>query len=649
MPGRTGAALRAALAALPLALAFGADAAPDPEYAEALIAQAYRLGIPRDPHWLRLGHWRKYPLNGWRSDAEGPDFFVDPRGRTDPGAELEADLRAFFGATEQPKEEVARGLMPPICRFPARLAVLRQKLDFDLGRLDLKPCPKLDEYWERVQPESISLIFSAYYLNNPASMFGHTFLRVRKRGPAADRRQRELLDSAIDYAADTDTRNPILYAVKGLFGFFPGTFKLRPYFYKVREYNDYESRDIFEYELGLSEGEVALVVAHLFELGSTYFDYYYADENCSYQILAALEAASPRLGLLDHLGTPVVPIDTVKALYANPGLVRAVQYRPSASTQFNARVAGMPEDQRALVDALARDADTPLPGRLSEEEKIHVLDAGADLVDVRYAKDLPFDPGGKGALLKQRVLERRAALLHPSEPLRIDPPDHLPHDAHESAQLYSGALWSDADGGAATLGGYLALHGLEDPVGGYPDLAQIEFFPGELRILGRGPSLSLERLHFVDALSLHAMTSFDHAFSWKVRFGVERVRDDGCASCLAGTLVIGSGAAVEAGEAVFFATADALVQVSGALKGFEFAPALRAGLGPSAGVRLRAGERFTAMFSGNAYWLPDAAGPWTWTVQGELRFVVSGDVQLGVSARKLPAAGEAGLALFLFH
>src|SRR5438067_261199 len=106
MTGRTTGALRVVLAALLLALARAAAAAPDPGYAEALIAKAHRLGLARDPHWLRLGHWRKYPLTGYRSDAAGSDFFVDPHGRTDPTAELEADLRAFFGASEQPAEEV---------------------------------------------------------------------------------------------------------------------------------------------------------------------------------------------------------------------------------------------------------------------------------------------------------------------------------------------------------------------------------------------------------------------------------------------------------------------------------------------------------------------------------------------------------------
>lgn len=649
MPERTTGAPRVVVAALLLAIARGASAAPDPAYAEALIVRAHRLGLARDPHWLRLGHWRKFPLTGYRSEAAGRDFFVDPQGRTDPAAELDADLRAFFGATQQPPDEVARGLMPAVCRFPARVAVLQQKLGFDPDRLDVKPCPRLDEYWERVQPEAVSLIFSAYYLNNPASMFGHTFLRVRKRGSAVDRQKRELLDSAIDYAADPDTNNPVLYAVKGLFGFFPGTFRLRPYFYKVREYNDFESRDLFEYDLALTQSEVVLLAAHVFELGSTHFAYYYADENCSYHILAALEAAAPRLTLLDHLGTPVVPIDTVKALYANPGLVRELHYRPSATTQFKARVAGMPRDQRALVESLARDANTPLPAGLSEEERIHVLDAGADLVDVRYAKELPFNPGGEGARIKQRVLERRAALQLPSEPLRVVPPEHLPHDTHGSARLSSGALWSDTESSAATLGAYVALHSLDDPLGGYPDLSQIEFFPVELRVLGRDATVQLEQLYFVDALSLHGMTSFDYGISWKVRGGVERIRDAGCGSCLAGVLALGSGAAVEAGPAVAFATADVSLQFSKALRGFEFARALRAGVGPAAGFRVRAGERFTAMVTGHLYWLPQAAGPWTWSAESEFRFVVSGDVSLGISGRKLPDGAEAALGLYFFH
>ena len=62
-----------------------------------------------------------------------------------------------------------------------------------------------------------------------------------------------------------------------------------------------------------------------------------------------------------------------------------------------------------------------------------------------------------------------------------------------------------------------------------------------------------------------------------------------------------------------------------------------------------AGERFTAMVTGHLYWLPRAAGPWTWSAESELRFVVSRDVSLGISGRKLPDGAEAALGLYFFH
>ena len=94
--------------------------------------------------------------------------------------------------------------------------------------------------------------------------------------------------------------------------------------------------------LVLTPEEIRLLARHLWELGGTWFAYWYLDENCSYHVLGALEAAAPRLELLTHVGKAVVlPADTVKALFRNPGLVRAVHYRPSIRTQFQARASDL--------------------------------------------------------------------------------------------------------------------------------------------------------------------------------------------------------------------------------------------------------------------------------------------------------------------
>jgi hypothetical protein len=58
------------------------------------------------------------------------------------------------------------------------------------------------------------------------------------------------LRAALDFDASrlairrADTANPVLYAFKRLTGLVVGTVKLYPYYYKVREYNDHESRDL---------------------------------------------------------------------------------------------------------------------------------------------------------------------------------------------------------------------------------------------------------------------------------------------------------------------------------------------------------------------------------------------------------------------
>ncbi len=168
-------------------------------------------------------------LTGTRERRAGPRL-LPPRkdGATNPQAELDATLRGIFGLIPLSADQQARAVVPATCRFPARTLVLQQWLHFDPRTLPQVPCAKFETYWRRVQPEAVSIIFSAYYLNNPASAFGHTFLRIRKREPFVTSEKRELLDSSVDYSADVDTANPIAYALKGLFGLFPGHLQAAP-------------------------------------------------------------------------------------------------------------------------------------------------------------------------------------------------------------------------------------------------------------------------------------------------------------------------------------------------------------------------------------------------------------------------------------
>ncbi|MBI5069622.1 MAG: DUF4105 domain-containing protein [Deltaproteobacteria bacterium] len=629
----------------PLLLAAALSAAPAPAadtgYLAELQAAARARRLHEDRGWLRLGHWRPTLLGGLESEVVGGEFFLAPGGRADPDAELQATLAGLFAP--EPADEKA---MHPQCRFPARLAFLVRSLGLDPARLPPRECPRLAEWWTRTRAAGATLVFSSYYLSNPASAFGHTFLRLDRRPFAALGERVELTDLGVDYAATVDTGNSVLYALKGLLGLFRGDWSARPYFYKVREYADFESRDLWEYELDLPPEKVALLVAHLWELGSGWFRYYYLTQNCSYQIIAALEAADPRLDLVAHVGPVVIPADTVKALHRNPGLVRTVRYRPSARTQLEARMARLDGPSLDAVLALAERPEAPLP-EAGPEARAAVLDAALDLYDVRNAGAVIR--GEKAAVdRRQELLLRRATVPVVSPPLELVPPARGgPERGHDSVRIEAGGGGSRAEGPVAVLGWRLALHDLADPPAGFAPGSQLEFLKVRLRAGQRhGGTLRLDGADLVEVATYTALDRLDPRITFHARLGSARIRDGGCRSCVAGQAELGGGATVAAGPVLLGITAEGSLDGAPDLAGLG-GSGFRLGVGPSALLRLGGGERASLVARGSWRHFPRARPDtgWELSVQGRLHL---GRASLFVEGRKLPGDAEAlgGLQLF---
>jgi hypothetical protein len=617
----------------------------------ALVARARAERLADDPGWLALGHWRPTAIGGFESEVDGPAFFRAPRGKTDPAAELDATLAGFLAPPSPPG---ADELDDAACRFPARLAFLAARLGLDPAALPPRSCPRRDDFLARLSPQAVTLVFSSYYLDNPSSAFGHTLLRLDKAEQARGGRHFELLDYGINFAATPDTGNAILYAVKGVFGLFKGEFTAYAYYYKVREYSEAESRDLWEYDLALEPAEVDLLARHLWELGGTWFDYWYLDENCSYHLLGALEAAAPRLGLLARVRAGVVlPADTVKAVYRTPGLVARVRYRPSIRSQFRARTAALAGNRTALDALAALDADpaSPLPPALSIPEQAAILDAAADLVDLRHFRRLVVGEDPAAAAARQTLLERRSALRVPSTPLEVPvPEDRAPQLGHGSARLGVGAGASRDLGAFGALDLRVALHDLADPQEGYPELASIEFLPTRLRLYAGGGRVELEDLSLVRIASVNPLDRFDRKPSWTFRVGATTVRDAGCDRCLAGIGAIGGGLAATGllGGVDLLATADVDVEGAPSLSGIE-GVGVRVGLGPSALLRVRAGPHLSLLASGGWRWLPGADPDRTWTGSVTLRFHVARDFSIALDARADPSdASASGFLLGYF-
>lgn len=181
------------------------------------------------------------------------------------GLETRSDAKAFFSTASQDLiQELKYGLAELqksdliltdesyLCAFPLRTKRIVQHFKVLVPEIaiheknleNMNLCPKLRVWQKRVPAKSASLIFSSYYLGNPSSTFGHTLLRLNQdENPT----QKDLLDNGINFGANATTDNPLFYAIGGMFGAFPSSFISLPYYYKVREYNDYEARDLWEY------------------------------------------------------------------------------------------------------------------------------------------------------------------------------------------------------------------------------------------------------------------------------------------------------------------------------------------------------------------------------------------------------------------
>jgi hypothetical protein len=523
--------------------------------------------------WQVLMHYRPRLLgSGVESQVDDPSFFLSPSGKFDPQAELEATLASFF----EPAVPEGEGEHPQ-CEFIARYHWLKQELGFDAERLEEYACPRFDEWLVEMDPGAVTLVFAVAYLNNPASMFGHTLLRVDRKTSSA---QTRLLDFTINYAARTERQRGFSYALNGLFGGYHGSFSVAPYYVQVKMYGDIENRDIWEYNLALTDEEVLRMLMHAWELKAVYFDYYFLDENCSYQLLSLLEAARPSLHLQDQFALWVVPADTIRSVAKAKDLISTETFRPSRRTVLQARTRNLAPELQNLAKCIG-DAQCPVDSvsqkGLSPWEQSAVLELAMDYVAYRHAEENEDTAENDPRLTT--ILKARSKLDIPPQSPRIETPPVRPDQGHPSSRAefaYGG------DDGMAfyQLGLRPVLHDLIDPPGGYIDGAQLEFLDMAVRYYVSDNKLSLEYLDLVDLVSIPIRSRFIKPLSWKASAGLKRIRFGEDDRPITGYGNAGAGVSYAVGQtATIFMFAEATGLISD-----RFDEKLALGAGPSGGA-----------------------------------------------------------------
>lgn len=366
--------------------------------------------LAQSVEWLKLLHYQK-SFGSYKGLIKNEDFYLSPEGRSNPEAELTAEITAFRSGDDK-------------CRFPARFNLLKDK-GLVSGNLD--NCKEYHEFMKDVRPAGVTLLFTDSYMNNPASMFGHTLVRIDTA-----RKGTQMLAHGSNFGVTSGADSGLPFILKGLFGGYDGKYSFNPYWTVINTYNNIEHRDIWEYKLNLSEEEQLKFVNHLYEMQEARIQYFFLTKNCSYMILELLEAVRPSLDLSSHYNYYAIPLDTLKTVREVPGLVGEINYRPARYTKIKHQLKNMSGDQYTAFRKGIKEHDYDMP-ELSEEEQYQVLDSEYQYYQYRYTSgDMELKEYRKNSFA---VLRRRSQL--PAAP-ELKPEGSDPSLSHGSFQMSVG-------------------------------------------------------------------------------------------------------------------------------------------------------------------------------------------------------------------
>jgi len=286
-----------------------------------------------------------------KSEITEPDFFISKQNQ-DAQYEMQVLL-----------EEIT---YENICKYPARYNYLNKKFHLNIS---FEKCDDLNLFLETASGDSLSIVFVTSHLNTPMSYFGHTFLKINKKG-------NRFFSQTISYAAEVPSGTGLGTLISdGIGGGFNGRYQIHPYFKVYESYRAIEERGLVEYELNFTQDEIYILLLHLYEIRNIKQNYLYLSQNCAYEILRLLEVARPSQELKKELKKYVIPYDTVSILKGK-GYITNEKYTPSVLSLIYSEYALLSsQGKKALVQVLeSKEKQQQLDDLdISEQEKDRLI------------------------------------------------------------------------------------------------------------------------------------------------------------------------------------------------------------------------------------------------------------------------------------
>ncbi|OCL89149.1 Lnb N-terminal periplasmic domain-containing protein [Arcobacter porcinus] len=452
----------------------------------------YNLAIEKklyeDSYFKKLFHYKSSS-----SEIDSNNFFISKNGKYDLKDELIETLKALENGTDN-----------VLCRFPLRVDFLKENIPNLDNIIKKYECSELKEYKKTLNANFISLVFPASHINSPASMYGHTFLKI------SSQKDSPLLSYALNYAAETNEKNGLVFAIKGIFGGYEGKYTIQPYYEKLKTYNNIEQRDVWEYDLNLEKDEIDRLVLHSWELKDSFADYFFFKENCSYSLLWLFEVARPNLELTDHFTFKTIPLDTIKLL-DNEKLIDDSKYRYSTMKKMKYLLNEKIENKEFINDFIKKDKT--LENSLSKEDKIAYLD-----LKIAYTQYLRSEKGtDKSNYVKNYLATLKERSSYPiSSEFDIEAPIN-PIYSHNSSRV--GFFYDSNDNFEFSI--KPAYHDIYDVEDGYLQGAYIDFFELNLK-KEKNEDIKIDKITLLNIESFSPRDQLFKSLSWTINTGYEK-------------------------------------------------------------------------------------------------------------------------------
>ena len=457
-------------------------------YSSELNTFVEQTKLYENPYWSKLLHYRNA-----ESEIDSDNFFISKNGKYN----LKEELFETINSLE-------KGTNSVLCRFPLRVKWLKENIpNLNITQYS---CEELDKFISLVDGKFVTMVFPTAHINSPASMYGHTFIRI------SSNEETPLISNAVNYAAATTDTNGLIFAYKGLFGEYEGRYSILPYYEKIKEYNNLEQRDIWEYDLDLTQDEIDKLVLHTYELKDSYSDYYFFKENCSYNVLWLLEVARPSLDLVSQFDFKTVPLDSIKVLQKY-NLIKNTNFRYSSMRKMKFILNEKIENKEYVKGFIKEDNE--LNNSLSTEDKISYLDLKISYLQYQRANnEYDKDEYLKKylQLLKERSSYKQASTYDIKTPFN-------PIDSHDSARV--SFFYNNND--SFEFSAKPVYNDMYDISDGYLQGAYIDFFDVNIK-KEKDENARLDRFTLLKIKSLAPQDLIFKPISWGIDVGYEHFK-----------------------------------------------------------------------------------------------------------------------------